>query len=91
MAEFCHDFDPGGLGGNHPLGDFEYIIQDIKDGKVGFLEPGDAVYIGVCEGHGCYICLFAEEDGSYTLRHDGKAIPNCSGEPIPKPVKVILE
>ena len=71
MADFCHDWDPGGLGCPHRenddgefvtncpdgcLGDFHWALKEYKD-----MKPGYEVQLGICEGHGTIAYL--ENDG----------------------------
>lgn len=67
MADFCHDFDPGGLGGDPPMGDFNWSVEHYKS----ILKPGLCVVLGICEAHGCTVSLVREEDGSLWFHHDG--------------------
>jgi len=66
MADFCYDFDPGGLGGEPPMGDFNYAI---KDGGLPELKPGYEIRLGICEGHGGCVYLVRDEDGSLWFEH----------------------
>jgi len=63
MADFCHDFDPGGLGGNVPLGDFQWAVAALKDGTLEPILPGYVMILGICEGHGGYARLERDDQG----------------------------
>lgn len=80
MADYCHDWEPGGLGcngvgeGNCPpdcFGDFTSIIKKYS----GEIEVGEEIMVGICEGHGAYVILFRDEEGlgvTHLGAQDGK-------------------
>jgi hypothetical protein len=92
MADFCHEFDPGGLGCPHPgpcpegcLGDFHSTAHEVVE----LLRPGYQTTLGICEGHGSVVIAEMDDDGVVWCEHtstddgsDGQAT-----EP-PKRIKV---
>lgn len=91
MADFCHDWDPEGLGcGGGPcpeicIGDFTGLIEEhTKD-----LWPGFMVGAGLCEGHGSAVYFERHKDGSLWFKH-GKGHDYIKDEPIevPEPVRI---
>jgi len=72
MADFCHDYDPGGLGcggeGDCPsdcIGDFTLVARS----RARTMKPGYLFFMGICEGHGDYVFLVRQQDGSYIIEH----------------------
>jgi len=84
MADFCHDFDPGGLGGYHPLGDFSWALE--KWGSK--LKVDEFVRLGLCEGHGCGVALERHEDGLTLVHYEFSDFPLTDGEEVPPPKKI---
>jgi hypothetical protein len=73
MAEFCHDYEPGGLGcpqhGCPPdcIGDFTKTARQWATK----LEDGKEVFLGLCEGHGAALYLYREHANLY-VEHSGR-------------------
>lgn len=89
MADFCHEFDPGGLGCPHPgpckdqcLGDFETKALALAPN----LREGRMVCLGICEGHGCNVWLVHADDGVF-VEHRGDISNEHATEP-PKRIRV---
>lgn len=68
MADFCHDWEPGGLGcyPNVPcspdcLGDFTEMAHNWAHK----LKDGDEILLGLCEGHGANVYLIRDADKLY--------------------------
>lgn len=68
MADFCYDFDPGGLGGHHPMGNFAWALTHFT------LVAGQSVMLGICEGHGCLVFLEKTTDGITRFVHEDKSV-----------------
>ena len=75
MADFCHEFDPGGLGCPHPGPCAEVCFGDFKDawgGEIDELNPGYEMILGICEGHGITVVV-VNIDGRLVMQHVGAA------------------
>lgn len=79
MADFCHAYDPGGLGCPHPgpcqpgcLGDFDWdaLIHE------GTLQVGYEVMLGICEGHGSTVFMHRTEEGVFMVHEGGDPTPD---------------
>lgn len=73
MADFCHDWEPGGLGccwmkcGCPPdcIGDFTPTAR----ARYKEVEPGYTLVLGLCEGCGAWVVL-VNRDGKYFVEHE---------------------
>lgn len=90
MSDFCHEFDPGGLGCPHPeldegfTGDSnaphcpEHCLGDfhwaLTSEVVHGLDVGFELLLGICEGHGTAVYLHRDDEG-YWFEH-GPADPD---------------
>lgn len=91
MADFCHEFDPGGLGCPHPgpcpdgcLGDFGDAAQEAAR----MLSAGYEVQLGICEGHGLLVYAVMDDDGVVWCEHRGDAEDDGQATEPPKRIKV---
>jgi NTP pyrophosphatase (non-canonical NTP hydrolase) len=76
VSDYCYDFDPGGLGGKPPYGDFNEAVYAAMEGPIA---PGECVILGVCEGHGANVVLHRHaDDGRLYFEHCHRPVP-----PIP--------
>jgi hypothetical protein len=71
LADFCHDWEPGGLGcrgkceGPQCFGDFTKEV--LRRGPE--VDAGYILTIGICEGHGANVYLLREDDGKLYFKH----------------------
>lgn len=88
MADFCGKCD---MGDDHPLGDFKWVIEALKDGRLAPIDPGYFYNVGICEGHGSSVMVVKEDDGSWALHH-GEGFDCLRGVKVdvPGPVRIEL-
>lgn len=70
MADFCHDYDPGGIGCPHPgpcpepcYGDFATMVDAVR-------REGTGTYDSfICEGHGSLFVAAVNYSGELKIWH----------------------
>ena len=99
MADFCHDYEPNGIGcilpmkdngGEHPdlcFGDFTELVK--LHGPT--LAPSYEVNLGICEGHGGCVYLVRDDDGSLWFEHGEVMGGKQEGEPESPPRRKVNE
>jgi hypothetical protein len=91
VADFCHDYEPGGLGCRGEctkpqcFGDFtEDLVRRSEE-----VDPGFILTLGICEGHGANVYLLREDDGKLYFKHGpGRDFLKGKEIEVPEPVEV---